>query len=117
MGLVGYRVSRETIEAYRTENDLPKHNNRPLVQSLGSQIGIQLWLVRVEPDDDNLESDYYVCCFATYSSKPLDPEALLAIPKPPAFYELPQVISVEDDELHRLFAPRSMIFSAHRGEL
>jgi hypothetical protein len=105
--LVGYRVTFEAIESYRALKNLPKSNNRLLLQDLETKIGVPLALVRVERDE---EDDYYVCCFADYSSRPYDAGDLLAVPVPPAFRQLPQIIPVESD-LRRLFAPRSMVSS------
>jgi hypothetical protein len=110
--LVGYRVSPEAIERYRALNNLPEYNNRFLIQDLESKIGAPLALARVECDegDGGAASDHYLCCFADYSGRPYNSENLLAIPVPPAFHKLPQLIPVEGD-LHRLFAPRAKISS------
>jgi len=109
--LIGYRVSYEEIERYRALKTLPEYNNRLLIQDLESKIGIPLALVCIDDQgDDGAESCYYLCCFADYSSRPYRCEDLLAVPVPPAFHQLPQLIPVESD-LHRLFAPRTMIFS------
>ncbi|KAF9442576.1 hypothetical protein P691DRAFT_810417 [Macrolepiota fuliginosa MF-IS2] len=105
--LIGYRISSEAIERYRTLKNLPEYNNRFLVQDLESQVGVPLALVRIEHDEGD---DHYLCCFVDYSSRPRSPEDLLAIPVPPAFRQLPQLIPVEGD-LHRLFAPRARISS------
>src|SRR5882757_7950635 len=75
--LVGYRVTFEAIESYRALKNLPKSNNRLLLQDLETKIGVPLALVRVERDE---EDDYYVCCFTDYSSRPYDTGDLLAIP-------------------------------------
>jgi hypothetical protein len=109
--LVGYRVSWEDIQRYRSLKNLPPHSNRPLIQDLESQIGIPIALVRIEDQgDDGASSLHYICCFADYSSRFYRCEDLLAIPVPPAFLQLSQLIPVEGD-LHRLFAPRTVIFS------
>jgi len=107
--LVGYRVSSEAIERYRALKNLPEYTNRSLLQDLESKVGIPLALVRVERDGE-ATSDHYLCCFADYSGRPYDSEDLLTIPVPPAFHQLPQLISVEGD-LRRLFAPRATISS------
>ena len=116
--LIGYRVSYESIEHHRIKARLPK-NNRQIANDIGSKINdaVQLWLVRVEPDDDDgtPPSDYYLCCFAVYRSRPFEPEELLAIDVPPDFYKLPEVIAVEENDLKQLFAPRAMIFSHPSG--
>lgn len=109
--LVGYPVSHEAIERYRTLKNLPRYNNRILVEDLQSKITAPLVLVRVEADDDaGAPSNYYFCCFVDFSDRAYQPEELLAIPVPPAFHQLPQLIPVEG-EVRRLFAPRAMIFS------
>jgi len=51
--LVGYPVSREAIDRYRTLRNLPEYNNRILVQDLQSKLNAPLALVRVELDDDD----------------------------------------------------------------
>jgi len=108
--LIGYRVAHEAIEHYRITEHLPESNRR-IVEDIGSKIGVQVSLVRVEPDDGDPPSDYYLCCLAIYRCRPFEPEALLAINIPPAFYKLPEVIVVENNDLQQLFAPRAMIFS------
>ena len=110
--LVGYRITLEAIESYQALKHLPKSNNRLLLQNLEAKIGVPLALVRVERDEEDGEAacDYYFCCFADYSSRPYDTEDLLAVPVPPAFHQLPQIIPVEGD-LRRLFAPRAMVSS------
>jgi len=42
--LVGYRVSREAIDRYRTLRNLPEYNNRILVQDLQSKLNAPLRL-------------------------------------------------------------------------
>ena len=110
--LVGYRVSIEAIERYRSLKNLPEYNNRFLLQDLEPKIGTPLALVHVERDEEDGEAacNYYLCCFADYSGRPYDSEDLLTIPAPPAFCQLPQFITVEG-HLRRLFAPRAMITS------
>ncbi|KAF9442319.1 hypothetical protein P691DRAFT_681686 [Macrolepiota fuliginosa MF-IS2] len=112
VSLVGYRVSSEAIERYRTLKDLPKYNHRLLVQDLESQVGVPLALVEVERDE---EDDLYLCCFIDFSSRPYSPEDLLAIPVPPGFRQLPQLIPVEGD-LHRLFAPNAYVMYHDRSD-
>ncbi|KAH9957572.1 hypothetical protein BC827DRAFT_1157189 [Russula dissimulans] len=92
--------------------DLPEYNNRFLLQDFESNIGIPLALGCVEQDegDGGAPCDYYLCCFADYSGRLYNSEDLLAIPVPPAFRQLPQLMPVEGD-LRRLFAPRAMISS------
>jgi hypothetical protein len=107
--LVGYPVSHEAIERYRTLKNLPRYNNRILVEDLQSKITAPLALVRVETDD-GAPSNYYFCCFVDFSDRAYQPEGLLGIPVPSAFHQLPQLIPVEG-EVRRLFAPRAMIFS------
>jgi hypothetical protein len=117
--LVGYRISREAIKKYMALENLPEYNNRFLLQNLESKIGVPLALVRVERDQEGDEAacdHYYLCCFVDYSGRPYEPEDLLTIPVPPAFHQLPQLIPVEGD-LHRLFAPRSMIFESSYNQL
>ncbi|KAF8174411.1 hypothetical protein BJ912DRAFT_909955 [Pholiota molesta] len=113
--LVGYRVSPDAIEHYRVQHDLPEYNNRPLLQNLESRVGVPLALVRVEPGDGDAQAatEYYLCCFADYSGKPYDTEALSAIPIPPAFLRLPELIPVEGG-VRRLFAPKAMVSSFDR---
>jgi hypothetical protein len=115
--LVGYRVSSEAIERYRALKNLPESNNRFLLQDLELKIGVPLALVRVERDrgDGEVVCDHYLCCFVDYSGRPYDSEDLLAIPVPPAFHQLPQLIPVEGD-LRRLFAPRAMISSYDQSD-
>jgi len=110
--LVGYPVSPEAVERYRVLKNLPQYDNRLLLQDLESEIGVPLTLARVERDaeDGGAAPDYYICSFADYSGRPHDSANLLAIPVPPAFHQLPQLIPVEGD-LQRLFAPRAMISS------
>jgi hypothetical protein len=105
--LVGYPVSHEDIERYRTLNNL-QHNNRILVEHLQSKLNAPLALVRVDTDAGPTLNHYF-CCFADYSDRPYQAEELLAIPVPPGFLQLPQLIPVEG-EVQRLFAPRAFIF-------
>jgi len=53
IALVGFPVTWETIEQYRVLNNLPKYNNRRLVQDPASKIGIPVTLVRLELDDED----------------------------------------------------------------
>jgi hypothetical protein len=109
ISLVGYPVSHEAMERYRTLYNLPD-SSRLFVQDLQSKINVPLALIGVEEEDAGSVSDYYLCCFADCSERPYEPEDLLAIPVPPAFHQLPQLIPVEGD-LQRLFAPRAFSYS------
>ena len=112
---MGYRVSRKSIEGYRVLKDLPQSNKWSILQDLELKIGFPLALVRVEREDNGgAASDYYFCCLADDSGRPYDCGELLAVPVPPAFHQLPQLVPVEGD-LHRLFAPRAMIFTIRRA--
>ena len=82
------------------------------ISDLQSKINVPLALVHVEEDAGSV-SDYYLCCFADCSGRPYEPEDLLAIPVPPAFHQLPQLIPVEGD-LQRLFAPGAF---SHSGRV
>ena len=116
IALVGFPVTWETIEQYRVLNNLPKYNNRRPVQDLASKIGIPVTLVRLELDDeDGATPDHCLCCFAEsdFSGRPYGVNDMLAIPIPPEFHQLPQVIAVEGD-LRRLFAPMANMFSPYR---
>lgn len=106
ISLVGYPVSYEAMERYRVLNNLP---NRLFVQDLQSKINVPLALICVEEESAGSVSDYYLCCFADCSERPYEPEDLLAIPVPPAFHQLLQLIPVEGD-LRRLFAPRAISY-------
>ena len=61
-------------------------------------------LVFVEPGEGDEVSGagldhYYLCCFTDCSGRPYDCKDLLAIPVPPAFHQLRQLIPVEGDVL------------------
>jgi hypothetical protein len=103
---VGYPVSPEAIKQYREQHNLPEYNNRLLLRDIESKLGVPLTLVRVERDD-TADSDYYFCCFADYSGRQDNTEALNAIPVSPAFLRLHQLVPVAGD-VQRMFAPRTM---------
>ena len=117
IALVGFPVTGETIEHYRGQNNLPEYNSRLLVQDLASKIGTPVTLVRLELDDDGATPDHFLCCFAEsdFTGRPYDVNDMLAIPIPPEFHQLPQVITVEG-ALRRLFAPRAKAFSPRPGK-
>ena len=78
-------------------------------------------LVFVEPDEGDEVSGagldhYYLCCFADCSGRPYDCKDLLAIPVPPAFHQLRQLIPVEGG-VHWLFAPRATFFPSRKPRL
>jgi len=76
---------------------------------IGSKIGVNLWLVRVEVEDESLPSVLYLCCFAVHDPAPYDANALSAIPIPPDFPRFTEVIPVEEvnniPKLYKLFEP------------
>ena len=112
ISLVGYPVSREAIGRYRTLNNVDQYTNRILVEHLQSKLNAPLALVRVDTDAGKT-SNHYFCCFADFSDRAYQPEELLAIPVPPAFHQLSQLIPVEG-EVQRLFAPRGSFLATNR---
>jgi len=109
---VGYHVFQEDLERYRIHEHLPK-NDRRLVYDIGSKIGVNLWLVRVEVEDESLPSVLYLCCFAVHDPAPWDANALSAVPIPPNFPRITEVIPVEEvnnnPKLYKLFEPYTTI--------
>ena len=119
ISLVGYRVSYEAIQQYLALKNLSKYSL--LVEDLESKIGVPLVLVLVEPDEDDEDggagpAHHYFCFFADYSGRPYDCKDLLAIPVPPAFHQLRQLIPVEGD-VQWLFAPRATFFPSRKPKL
>ena len=112
ISLVGYPVSWESLEQYRTQNNLPKYNKRLLVEDLETKINTPVKLVCVEIERvEETITDFYLCCFADSSGNPFEPQDLLDIPVPLAFNQLPQHIPVEG-EVRRLFAPTAYAFKS-----
>jgi len=107
---VGYRISTEALNQYRTEKNLPPSNSRFLLQDLESSIGVPLALVSVDEGGSGAETRY-LCCFADYSGRIYDSAELLAIPVPSAFDQLPQLTPVVEGGLHRLGRSRTTVWS------